>query len=100
MADYKVIIYKKAQIDLKDIVEYLNELDEQAALKYFDLLVTKIQNLCQMPHRCPLSQNIQLRIRGYRTMVVKDYIVFYVIKDNVVQIRRILFARRRYEHIL
>lgn len=100
MAEYKIIIYKTAQNDLKDIIDYLNTLSEQAALKYYDLLVKKIHSLSDMPQRCPLSRDPQLKIRGYRSLLVENYIVFYVIKDDVVQIRRILYAHRQYEWML
>ncbi|MEG2529956.1 MAG: type II toxin-antitoxin system RelE/ParE family toxin [Anaerovoracaceae bacterium] len=100
MAEYKIIIYKTAQNDVKDIIDYLNTLSEQAALKYYDLLVEKIHSLSDMPQRCPLSRDPQLKIRGYRSLLVENYIVLYVIKDDVVQIRRILYAHRQYEWML
>jgi hypothetical protein len=53
-----------------------------------------------MPERCPLAKDTQLRMRGYRTLLVKNYIVFYVINGKTVEVRRILFARRQYEELL
>jgi plasmid stabilization system protein ParE len=53
-----------------------------------------------MPERCPLAKDIQLRLRGYRMLLVKNYIVFYLVSDKTVEIRRILYARRQYEGLL
>ena len=45
---YKVKIYPTAKQDLREIIDYLNTLSEQAALRYYDLLIEKI-GAC---HRC------------------------------------------------
>ena len=78
MAIYKVKIYSAAQKDFEEIIEYLNTLSPQAAIKYYDLIVEKINSLAQIPERCPLAKDLQLRVRGYRTLVIENYIVFYM----------------------
>ncbi|HHX62272.1 MAG TPA: type II toxin-antitoxin system RelE/ParE family toxin [Epulopiscium sp.] len=100
MAIYKVRIYPTAQNDFKEIIEYLNTLSPQAAIKYYDLMVEKINSLSEMPERCPRAKDSQLRIRGYRTLIIENYIVFYVIKDDTVKIHRILYGRRQYNWLL
>jgi plasmid stabilization system protein ParE len=100
MEIYKVIMNPKAESDLDEIAEGLAALSEQAALKYYDLIIGKIESLSEMPKRFPLAMDVQLRLRGYRTMYVKNYIVFYVIEGNIVEIRRILYARRQYEKLI
>lgn len=97
---YNVKVYETAKADLRDIVEYLNTLSPQSAIKYYDLLVEKIKSLEDMPERCQLVKDTQLRLRGYRALYVDNYIVFYVINSDVVQIRRILYAKRQYEWML
>lgn len=85
---------------MAEIVDYLNTLSSQAALRYYDLLTEKITSLSSMPERCPLVRDVQLRLRGYRFLVVENYLVFFVIIDTVVQVRRILYCRRQYESFL
>ena len=51
---YKVKIYPAAKRDLQQIVDYLNTLSAQAALRYYDLLVEQISSLSHMPFRCIL----------------------------------------------
>jgi plasmid stabilization system protein ParE len=36
----------------------------------------------------------------YRLLVVEDYFVFYVVHDNDVEIRRVIYGRRSYEKLL
>jgi addiction module RelE/StbE family toxin len=97
---YKVKIYPAAKRDLKDLINYLNTLSADAALRYYDLIVEKIGSLSQMPERCPYVRNNPLKVKGYRCLVVESYLVFYVVKGDTVQIRRILYGKRNYEWLL
>ena len=45
MENYKVKIYPTAQQDLLEIIEYLNTLSPEAALRYYDLLTEQIASL-------------------------------------------------------
>lgn len=100
MDKYKIKIYATAKRDLQDIVDYLNTLQSDAAIKYYDFIIEKIGSLELMAERCPYVRNTVLKAKGYRYLIVKQYLVFYVIKGNTVQIRRILYGKRNYETLL
>ncbi|MDD2373065.1 MAG: type II toxin-antitoxin system RelE/ParE family toxin [Syntrophomonadaceae bacterium] len=100
MDKYKVKIYPAAQMDLNDIVSYLNTLSPQAAIRYYDLLVEKIGSLVEIPERCPFVRDIALKAKGYRYLIVENYLVFFVVKGDTVQIRRILYNKRQYKRLL
>ncbi|MCL2401091.1 MAG: type II toxin-antitoxin system RelE/ParE family toxin [Oscillospiraceae bacterium] len=100
MEQYSVKIFPTAQNDLRDIVDYLNSLSSDVAIKYYDLIIEKVGTLTTMPERCPLAKDTQLRLRGYRTLLINNYIVFYIINRKTVEIRRILFSKRQYESLL
>ncbi|MBP7331247.1 MAG: type II toxin-antitoxin system RelE/ParE family toxin [Firmicutes bacterium] len=100
MGKYKIRIYSYAKMDLKDIVNYLNTLSPQAALRYYDKIVEKVSSLAEMPERCPFARDIALKAKGYRYLIVENYLVFFVIKDDIVQIRRIVYGKRNYEWLL
>ncbi len=97
---YKVRIYPTAQQDLAEIVEYLNTLSADVALRYYDMLVEEIAGLSTMPERCPHPRDLALTAKGYRYLIVKDYLVFYMVVGDTVQIHRILYGRRDYRSIL
>ncbi len=97
---YKIKIYTNAKKDLKEIVSYLNTLSPQAALRYYDLIVEKIGSLAELPERCPSVRDTVLKAKGYRYLIVESYFVFFVIKADIVQIRRILYNKRNYEELL
>jgi toxin ParE1/3/4 len=100
MGKYKIRIYSHAKMDLKDIISYLNTLSPQAAVRYYDLLIEKIGSLSEMPERCPFGRDVVLRAKGYRYLIVEGYVVFFVIKPDIVQIRRIVYGKRNYEWLL
>ena len=100
MEQYDVRIFPTARQDLLDVIDYLNTLSKDAALSYYDRLVSEIASLSTMPERCPRPRDLALAAKGYRYLVVGDYLVFYVIVGSVVQIRRILYARRDYKQLL
>lgn len=100
MERYKIKIFPTAGQDLEDVIEYLNTLSPAAALKYYDQIVSEIASLAKMPERCPRPKDLALAAKGYRCLIVKNYLVFYVIIGDVVQIHRILYARRDYQSLL
>lgn len=100
MEKYKVKIYPAAKQDLLDIVDYLNTLSQDAALRYYDLLTEEIAGLSYMPERCPRPKDLALAAKGYRCLLVKNYLVFYVVDRDTVQIRRVLYGRRDYSSLL
>ena len=100
MENYKIKIFPRAKQDMEEVIDYLNTLSPDVALKYYDLLVEEIAGLSQMPERCPRPKDLALAARGYRYLIVKNYLVLYVIAGDTVQIRRILYARRNYKGLL
>lgn len=100
METHKVKIYPTAKQDLLEIIDYLNTLSREAALRYYDLLTEEIASLSTMPERYPRPKDLALAAKGYRYLAVKNYLVFYVVSGDTVQIRRILYGRRDYLSLL
>lgn len=100
MEVYKVKIYPSARRDLEEIIEYLNTLSKETALKYYNTLVKGIGFLSYVTDRCPHPRDTALAAKGYRFLAVKNYLAFYVVVGDTVQIRRILYAKRDYIHLL
>ncbi len=100
MGKYKVLIFPAAKRDLQEIVDYINEQSSFEDVKLYDEIVEHVASLAELPYRYPLMKNLILRAKGYRILVKQSYLVFYVIMGDVVQIRRILHGKRRYEFLL
>lgn len=104
MANYRVDVSEPAENDLRDIVRYISaQLSApMTALKMMDTVEEAIMGLAVMPQKCPPMTDERLAMMGYRKLLVKNYIVFFTIdeKSKVVDVERILYARRDWHHIL
>jgi addiction module RelE/StbE family toxin len=100
MEEHKILIMPSAKKDLYDVAEYLERFSRETALKYYDMLTDAINSLAHMPQRYPYARQPQLREKGYRYLIVKNYLVFYVVKGNVVKIHRIIYGKRNYTALI
>ncbi len=100
MEAYKVRIFPEAKQDLLELIDYLNTLSPDAAVRMYDKITEEIAGLSRMPERCPRPRDLALAAKGYRYLIVEKYLVFYVVEGDVVQIRRILYGRRNFQQIL
>lgn len=104
MGTYKIDISAPAENDLRDIVGYISAqfAARETAFRMLEAIEEAIIGLADNPQRCPLVQDERLARIGYRKLFVKNYIVFYTIDEasQVVDIERILYARREWRYIL
>ena len=80
---------KSAEKDLYSIFDYIKKDNPDAA----ELLIKKIDKqillLGSNAKLGKIPEDIYLRNKGYRILIVEKYLIFYVIKKNIIQIRRI-----------
>ena len=100
MKDYNLKILPSAGQDMNEMVEYLNTFDYQTAITIYDEIIESIKSLRKFPDRFPYVRIPELRAKGYRFIIVKRYIVFYVVKKGIVEIRRVLHEKRNYIELL
>jgi len=100
MAKYRVDISEPAEADLRDIVRYISaQLSVPVtAMKMMEAL----SKLSDMPRGYPLLRDDRLASMGYRRVDVKNYTAFFTIneKEKVVDVERILYARRDWANLL
>jgi len=104
MAQYTINISKDAQCDIIDIVYYIAvELGApETAERFSDDINQSIKSLEHMPHRYPVIDGERKVSPGFRKLHIKNYIAFYTINEDTrtVNIERILYVRRNWQHIL
>lgn len=98
MIKYRVDLSEPAEKDLIDIVKYIaSQLSApMSAYHMMEMFEEAMESLSDSPQRCPLIADERLSQLGYRKLIVKNYIVFFSVdeKNKVVDIERILYARR------
>ncbi|MCL2486829.1 MAG: type II toxin-antitoxin system RelE/ParE family toxin [Oscillospiraceae bacterium] len=104
MDEYRVELAITAKQDLREIHSYVeNNLKEPViADKLLDKIESKIASLSNMPQKCAVLREEQLRHRNIRKLIVGNYLVFYVIneKAKTVYVARVLYGRRDWINLL
>ena len=104
MARYEVVVSARAERDVRDIVRYiaveLGQLDNAAVV--VDEIDRAVADLASLPNRFRHVDSAYFAARGYRRMIVGQYIVFFTVAEaaHVVHVERILHARRDWEPLL
>jgi len=97
---YRIEYLPIAEQDLTDIIEYITLDCPQSALKLLQEIDESISKLEDFPFMGINPRDTRLQRLNYRILVVNSYLVFYVVKDDYVEIRRILHGKQKYKFIL
>ena len=90
---------RTAQQDLGEIFDYIARDDATAAAALLDAFDQAIARLAAHPFLGTIPKDDRLHRLGYRMLVVGKYLVFYVVKTETVQIRRVLHSARQYQFL-
>ena len=99
---YELKYLPLAQKDLWDITSYIadNLKAPKAAMDFVDTLDNSISRLQQFPYSCKLYRPQESLEAEYRLLSVKNYLVFYVVTENEVEIHRIVYAKMNLEKLI
>lgn len=102
--EYRLNFTTKAEEDLVEIYDYIsnNLFASEAAGNLMDKFENKIMRLRAFTYSCSLVLDETLKQRGYRKLIIENYIVFYLVKEQTEQviIMRILYGASNYKSIL
>ncbi len=92
---YEIRYLPLARKDLTEITNYIadNLKAPKAAMELLNALDESISKLEQFPYSCKVYHPIRELENEYRLLPVKNYAVFYVVKEKVVEIHRVVYAR-------
>ena len=96
---YKIEYLPSSAKDLTEIVDYIKIDSPQSALNFLDKIDESISRLEQFPFIGVIPKDIRLQSLGYRILIIDNYLVFYVVFDDIVEIRRIISGKRKYEFL-
>ena len=99
---YKLEYLPLALQDLHEITSYIADILKvpHAAMNLLDTFDNSISRLRQFPYSCKIYQAEELLKTEYRMLPVKNYLVFYVVTENTVEIHRIIYAGMDYEKLI
>ena len=93
---YKLRFLPLFEEDLNEIVEYIafRLKNVSAAESLVDEVQEAIQNRLSCPEAFEQYHSAKERKYPYYRIYVRNYIVFYVVIDDVMEVRRLLYNRR------
>lgn len=97
---YNIEYLPIAAQDLTEIIDYIKLDDPKAAMKLLDNIDDSVSKLELFPHMGTAPKDIRLQSLGYRILIIENYLVFYVVMDDVVEIHRIISGKRKYSFLL
>ena len=102
--EYSLKFTFKAEDDLDEINRYIanNLFAPEAAENLMDKIESDIMRLKAFPYSCSFVLDETLKKRGYRKLIIDNYIVFYLVSEQERQviIMRILYGASNYQTIL
>jgi len=97
---YKIAIYPSAQNDLLEVKDYFENKLKTTPNKLFQKFYDSLDLLETNPLIHPLIIDTYLERLGYRMYPIDNFLVFYVIENDEIQIHRFLYGKRDYLLIL
>ncbi|TVX91516.1 type II toxin-antitoxin system RelE/ParE family toxin [Cohnella terricola] len=89
-----------AEHDITEIIEYVSLDNPPAALNLLNLFDESISILAYFPLSGTIPKDSRLHLLNYKMLVVQSYLVFYVVQNDFVEIRRVLHAKRKYDFLI
>ena len=96
----KIIYMESAEKDLLEIFNYISLDNPDASLSILAKFEQAISNLAIFPLIGVIPSDSRLQTLQYRILIIDNYLVFYVFKNHIIEIRRILHGRRKFDFLL
>jgi addiction module RelE/StbE family toxin len=102
MMEYIIKYLPVAKKDLLEIVDYICKTlnAPKTALDFIDEIEEKIINLKNNPYSHRLYRPSEPIETEYRLLSVKNYLVFYVVLNNTIEIHRVIYNKRNLSEII
>ncbi|MGN1301394.1 MAG: type II toxin-antitoxin system RelE/ParE family toxin [Clostridia bacterium] len=87
---------------LNNILKYfIHKLKNQiAAENFYDEVITKIERRSENPESYKKHISRRKRKNIYYKIYVKNYTIFYIVNNDTMEIRRILYSKRNFDKLI
>ena len=102
MKNYKLRYLKLFEDDLHEAVSYITDVlnNPQAAERLIEETENAILERLKMPLAFEPYRSAKSRKNIYYRIYVGNYTVFYVVLDDVMEVRRFIYSRRDFDRLL
>ena len=99
-AKYTLRYLPASQDDLSSILDFIAHDSHHRALKFIEKLDDRIRLLEDNPHLGRVPSHPKLRDDGYRVLVIESYLVFYIIRGQVIEVHRVVHGSRNLDQLI
>ena len=97
---YQVRLLKVAEEDFTEIVSFIAADNPTSADAIADKIEKNLLLLSENPQLGRIPRDEEIRILGYRYIMVQNYIIFYTIEQKTILVHRILHGAGNYKSLL
>ena len=96
----QIRLLKVAEEDLTEIISFIAAENPKAAEATANKIEKNLELLLVNPLLGRVPRDEDIKILGYRYLIVSNYIIFYTIEEKTIYIHRILHSSQNYKAIL
>lgn len=101
MPNYDIVFLAPAFVELDEIADmHLALAGETSAEKITNSIMKLLENLSQNPFMGMVAKDTALAQQGFRVLLSGNYICFYKVSTDVIEIYHIVDARKDYPNLL
>lgn len=95
---YTATFIKQFNNILKYFIEKLQ--NKIVADNFYNEVIVEIEKRSENPESYEKYKSSRKRKNAYYKIYVKNYTIFYVVKDNTMEIRRIYYSKRKLDELI
>jgi len=96
----QIRLLKVVEEDLTEIISFIAAENPTAANSTLDKIEKGLEALSENPLLGRIPRDEDIKLTGYRYLIVSNYIIFYTIEEKTVYIHRVLHSAQNYKTIL
>jgi len=97
---YQVRLLSIAEEDFTEIISFIAADNPTAADAIANKIEKNLELLSENPNLGRIPREEEIRILGYRYLIVQNYLIFYTMEEKTIFVHRILHGARNYKTLL
>ena len=97
---YELRYLPAAEADLIEIFDFIAQDNPSRALSYLKKLDKRVSTLERHPLLGRIPRHPKLREYGYRVLIVESYLIFYIVREQTVEIHRVFHGSRNLDYLI
>ena len=98
--NFSVRLLSIAEEDFTEIISFIADVNLKAAENLANKIEKNLKLLSENPLLGKSPSDSDLKLLGYRYLIIENYLIFYTIEQRTIFIHRILHGARNYKTLL